>query len=238
MTALLLMAALAVPAFAAEPDAFGPPTAQTALKYVRDSAEYHALATQVYRQATAALPAAAKGKGPWAVVLDVDETVLDNSVYQLERVTYGFDYTSPSWEAWCRRKLATPVPGAVAFTEAVRAAGGRVVYVTNRKAVVGDATRENLQAVGLWAEGDSLCPRTGDSSKRARRDGVRGGAGECSLGKPHRVAMYLGDQMGDFPEDGEDGGARLELVGTRAFLLPNPLYGDWVFREQVTRPLP
>jgi hypothetical protein len=44
--------------------------------------------------------------------------------------------------------------------------------------------------------------------------------------------------MGDFPADGEDGGARLDLIGARAFLLPNPLYGDWVFREQVTRPLP
>ncbi|MFT4627433.1 MAG: 5'-nucleotidase (lipoprotein e(P4) family) [Myxococcota bacterium] len=219
-------------------DGPGPATSETALKWVRDSAEYYALTTSAYRQAAAALAANKKGKGPWAAVLDVDETVLDNSVYQLERHAYDLPYNSPSWHAWCERAQAVPVPGVTTFVAEVRRQGGRVVYLTNRKAVVADATRENLEAVGLWQEGDLLCPRVDVSDKGPRREQLRTGEGACSFDRPTRAAVYLGDSYGDFPADGEEAQDRLAGMGVRYFILPNPLYGDWQFLDGITRPLP
>ena len=231
-----LLLALSV-ALAAD-DGPGPTTADTALKWVRDSAEFHALTAQVYRAAEAAMEEQRKGKGPWAVVLDVDETVLDNSVYQLERHAYDLPYDGPSWHAWCERRRATPVAGVEDFLAAVRKRKGRVVFVTNRKEVVADATRENLEALGLWRDGDLLCPRVDVSDKGPRREALRTGQGACSFGEPVRVAVYLGDSWGDFPADGEEGGPRLDGVGSRYFVLPNPMYGEWQFLRGITRPLP
>ena len=236
MSALLLLL-LTAPA-SAEDDGPGPSTSETALKWLRDSAEYHAITTQTYRQATAALKTNKKGKGPWAAVLDVDETVLDNSVYQLERHTYDLPYESVSWHAWCERRQATPVPGVEDFLAEVRKQGGRVVFLTNRKAVVTEATRDNLADHGLYQDGDLLCTRTDTSDKAPRREQVRTGEGPCSFDEPTRAAVYLGDSWGDFPADGEETGARLDGVGSRYFVLPNPLYGEWQFLRGITRPLP
>src|SRR6266542_5713758 len=69
-------------------------------KYVRDSEEYAALARQVYRSAGDAVDRArSAAPGPWAVVLDIDETTLDNSTYQLERAAYGLPFEAASWAA-------------------------------------------------------------------------------------------------------------------------------------------
>src|ERR1700712_3968327 len=104
------------------------------IKYARDSEEYGALTRQVYRTAGDALAhlTAAVGAQPWAVVLDVDETALDNSVYQLERATYGLPFDQSSWSAWIRRRQAPAVPGAVDFIASVRKAGGHIAWITNR----------------------------------------------------------------------------------------------------------
>ena len=67
---------------------------------------------------------------------------------------------------------------------------------------------------------------------------MRTGEGTCSFDTPTRTAVFLGDSWGDFPADGEEDGARLDHVGTRYFILPNPLYGEWQFQRNVTRPLP
>src|SRR5690242_3166315 len=75
------------------------------VKYVRDSAEYATSARQVYRLATSSVleRAAKRPRGSWGVVLDVDETTLDNSVYQLDRGAYDLTYESGSWNAWMAR---------------------------------------------------------------------------------------------------------------------------------------
>ena len=38
----------------------------------------------------------------WAVVLDLDETVLNNQTYQLERAAYQAPFDTDSWNAWVR----------------------------------------------------------------------------------------------------------------------------------------
>lgn len=206
------------------------------LKWMRDSEEYQRLAEQIYRGALAAVEVARRDlprDTPWAVMLDVDETVLDNSEYQLERAAYGIPYDTASWHAWVRRERSLPIPGVAGFLEAVRAAGGRVAFVTNRYEGVREPTRANLAALGLWRADDRLCLRTPDAAytKRVRRTELREGRGACAWqGRQVRVLAYIGDQMGDLPEP-DEGVER--TFGVNLFLIPNPSYGDW--EQAVTR---
>lgn len=222
------------------------------IKYFRDSEEYATLMRQVYRDAERAVAQAQANAqanaqsqtraSAWAVVLDVDETALDNSVYQLERVAYGLPFDDPSWLAWVRRGEATALPGVVDFVAAVRKLGGRIAWISNRPEAGRDATRENLRRVGLFADGDRLCLMTADTAytKARRRAEVRSGAGACGWpGDSVSVAAYVGDALGDFPRAGEadadaaSDASREAAFGTRYFILPNPLYGGWTTR--VTR---
>jgi len=212
-------------------------TRELQIKYVRESEEYAALSRQVYRLAANAVDRArANASGPWAVVMDVDETTLDNSMYQLERAVYGLPFENDSWNAWVRRRDAPAVPGVKVFIDRVRAGGGHVAWITNRDAIVADATRANLATTALWNDDDRLCPAKPDYPKSQRRHEVVTGAGDCAWpGTAMRVLAFLGDQMGDFPDASEmipDTGTD-DAFGRSCFLLPNPMYGDWTSR--VTR---
>lgn len=211
-----------------------PPIAhELAIKYVRDSEEYATLARQVYRLAGESVRRAANGHASrrWAVVLDIDETALDNSAYQLERAAYGLPFDSGSWRAWVERREARPVPGVAGFIELVRNAGGRIAWITNRDTIVADATRANLDALGLWSPDDRLCAqKTPQHTKAARRREVAAGDSDCAWsGIPMPVLAFVGDQLGDFPAADE----QIPQTGTDAafgqscFLLPNPMYGNW-----------
>ena len=214
------------------------------IKYVRDSEEYWTLVQQVYRSARDAVIRARAGvpRGAvWGVVLDIDETTLDNSTYQMDRSSYALGFDSGSWNGWVRRQEAPAVPGVVDFVRSVRSEGGRVAYVTNRDEVVREATWRNLAALGLWQDGDRLCLQIEDRAyhKAARRAELRKGAGKCAWeGQALTVVAYVGDQIGDFPAPGEegDGSGGLAAFGVKYFLLPQPLYGNWTSR--VTRPNP
>jgi 5'-nucleotidase (lipoprotein e(P4) family) len=212
-------------------------TRELGIKYVRDSEEYAVLARQVYRLAGDAVERARTGvSGPWAVVLDIDETTLDNSLYQVERAVYGLPFENESWNAWVKRQEAPAVPGVKAFVERVRAAGGHVAWISNREAALADAIRANLASVGVWTDDDRLCGAKRDYPKSQRRHEVVAGTGECSWSNtPMRVLAFVGDQLGDFPAAAEmipDTGTD-EAFGKTCFLLPNPMYGDWASR--VTR---
>ena len=210
------------------------------IKYMRDSEEYATLARQVYRLAGDAVTRLAKDNAarPWAVVLDIDETTLDNSTYQLERAAYGGpSFEDKSWSAWIERREAPPIPGVVGFVALVRKAGGHVAFVTNRNVALMDATRANLRAIGVWNDDDRLCgQKNPQHTKAERRHEVMTGQGECAWpGRATRPMVFVGDQMGDFPiateqipETGTD-----EAFGKTCFLLPNSMYGLWT--TNVTR---
>jgi 5'-nucleotidase (lipoprotein e(P4) family) len=216
-----------------------PPVATRGLeiKWVRDSDEYAVIARQIYRLAADAVDRARAGvTGPWAVVLDIDETTLDNSIYQVERSVYGLPYDNDAWTAWVLRKEAPAVPGVKTFIERVRAAGGHVAWISNRDAALADAIRGNLAMVGVWSDDDRLCGIKPQYPKSQRRREVVTGTGDCSWSNtPMRVLAFVGDQLGDFPAAAEmiPGTGSDEAFGTTCFLLPNPMYGEWVSR--VTR---
>jgi len=243
MTCFTLVAAFAaaVPVTAAAQTT--PPELQGGLevKWVRDSEEYAALARLVYRSAERAVADAARRQprgGAWAVVLDIDETTLDNSAHQLERLAYRLPFDSASWNAWTRRGESGVVPGVAGFVAAVRRLGGHVAWISNRWDATREPTRANLAAHGLWNDDDRLCLLTLEPgyTKAARRAELTSGTGRCAWsGTAMAVLAYVGDQTGDFPQTGEadaDAG-RDEAFGVRYFLLANPMYGAWATR--VTR---
>src|SRR5689334_13596792 len=92
-----------------------------AILWTQSSAEYRALAYQTFVLARLRLDQALqtqRRKGPTthpALIVDVDETVLDNSRFQAELILRGAAYTAESWKAWCDRAEAGAVPGAVDF---------------------------------------------------------------------------------------------------------------------------
>ena len=210
------------------------------INYVRASETYAVLTRQVYRSALEAVEswvADAQSDGPWAVSLDVDETTLDNSTYQLEVVTYGISYDEPSWNSWVARREAGVVPGVIQFVASVRRMGGRVAWISNRFNVSLEDTRINLDLVGLWNDDDRLCLK-GDSeyTKADRRRDLASGEGSCARhGTPVKIAAFVGDQIGDFPAAGEPfpGAGEDSAFGIRFFMLPNPMYGPW--SRRVTR---
>src|SRR3954463_12965967 len=129
----------------------GPRRLPNDVRWFRTSAEYRGLTRQAYAVATRRLPELSRGlpSQAWAVILDADETVLDNSEYQRRRFMLDSGYTEETWAAWVNERAAPPVPGAPEFTRAVHAMGGRVAIVTNRADSLCTATRANLQTAGI-----------------------------------------------------------------------------------------
>jgi len=206
--------------------------APEAIRWSRDSAEHRAIFLQVYRAATAHVEreAATRAAGTWAVILDADETVIDNSLYQLERARAGKPFDPESWRAWCARREAVPLPGAAAFLSRVRALGGRIAIVTNRTVTECPDTEAVFQAHGL-AYDVMLCKADGGpSDKNPRIEAVTHGTTPAGL-PPLEAVAVVGDNVQDFPgqtqairKQGDDAFA---TFGARFFLLPNPMYGSW-----------
>ena len=180
---------------------------------------------------------------PPAVILDVDETVLDNSPYQARLIRRAGTYGPDTWGPWVREARAPAVPGALAFTRFAHDRGVRVFYVTNRDADLEEPTARNLERLGfpmadtldvLLTEGE----RPGwDGTKVARREHVA---------DDHRILLLVGDNLGDFTDEPQPGRwvradavnrpegrpARAPRVGDRWWgrrwiVVPNPVYGSW-----------
>lgn len=172
---------------------------------------------------------------PLAIIVDVDETVLDNSTYQARMVRDDARFADQTWNAWVDERAAPAVSGAVAFAQAAERRGVTMIYLTNREHGKSAATRENLLAVGFppMSEQQFLglgvdtpgCVSVG-SDKSCRRQWVA---------QRYRVLMQFGDQLSDFvsiPDNSIAGrAATLQVfepwVGERWFTLANPSYGSW-----------
>ncbi|MDO4708707.1 MAG: 5'-nucleotidase, lipoprotein e(P4) family [Pseudomonadota bacterium] len=223
-----------------------------AVVWMQHSDEYAAATRSLYRAAAGRLDAVlASGEEaladnerqpgerhalPAAIIMDIDETVLDNSPYQARLLAEGSEFDSGSWNAWVAEKKARVIPGALEFTQAAAARGITIFYISNREAALSAETLENLRAAGLPVKaGETVflglgmevpgCTQIG-SEKRCRRQWVS---------QNYRVVMQFGDQLGDFAEiRSNTPGARAALSrqystwwGERWWMLPNPSYGSW-----------
>ena len=222
-----------------------------AVAWVQASAEYRAVCETVYRAATDKLDAALKRKD-WdalvpgergnaaaglkpAVVMDVDETVLDNSPYQARLVRNGQEYDETTWDQWVSEKKAKPVPGVVDFAKAATAKGITLLYISNRAVHLKDATLANLKAVGLPVADDNVFLGLGTFVEGCEQDGSEKNCRRQLAGRKYRVLMQFGDQLGDFAQivaNTPEGRAQLHdqyagWFGERWWMLPNPTYGSW-----------
>jgi 5'-nucleotidase (lipoprotein e(P4) family) len=222
-----------------------------AVLWVQRSAEYRAAAETVYRAATAKLDTALKdptwdalvpeeranaARGlPPAVVMDIDETVLDNSPYQARLVRDGAEYNEVTWDAWVREQRAKPVPGVVEFARAAQAKGITVIYISNRAEHLIVPTLANLRAVGLPVKDDSVFLGLGTHVPDCEQEGSEKLCRRQFAGRSYRVLMQFGDQLGDFaqilantPEARDALQAQHRgWFGERWWMLPNPTYGGW-----------
>jgi len=193
------------------------------VRWVTQSKEYSSLCTQTYRLAAQILLPKLKNAGPGdALVMDLDETVLDNSKYQVERFRLNLGFTQESWSDWVGRREAGLVPGAKAFIEKVRMHRVKIVFLSNRMEYNLEPTRANLAKLGVLAKDDLfLLRRNKEDTKQVRREQILQGKGRMKKTGPLRVIAYFGDAMGDFPDEKE------KRLGEKFFILPNPMYGKW-----------
>jgi len=203
-----------------------------AIRWVRDSAEYRAAAVQAYRMAAQRVDVLGTSMSPgkWAVSLDADETVLDNSRYQKERAAAGQPFTAESWREWIARKAAPAIPGAPAFLRRVKEMGGRIVIVTNRTQAECPDTEANFRALELPFDAMLCRADGGPSEKEARYDAVSAGTAVPGMG-PLEIVLWVGDNIQDFPQQRQEmrkaGEGAFTEFGGRFIIIPNPMYGSW-----------
>jgi len=163
------------------------------------------------------------------VILDVDETVLDNSPHQGRIIRDNTSFSSASWDKWVREERAEPVPGALEFCLYAASQGVTVFYVTNRGNAHREATRTNLRQAGFpLAEGRETVLTKGDKSDKGPR--------RAGIAREFRILILIGDNSADIASGfgGGDAMERAALVeqytdwwGRRWIMLPNPMYGSW-----------
>ncbi len=214
--------------------------------WVQTSAEYAVSTTQVYRMAIEQLGSAladpewvALDYGddmtglPGAVIIDVDDTVLDNSGHTARAILSRQGFNRDSWGAWVREAAAPPVPGAVEYLRHAAALGVVVIYLTNRHADYDASTRANLAAIGAPL-------RPGTDVLMSRRDSPGWTRDKTSrrrmAARQYRVLQVVGDDLADFIQlpEAVDHEQRMALAkagegrwGRAWFMLPNPIYGTW-----------
>jgi acid phosphatase len=224
----------ATPLSAAAPATPARPTAAPRLgdgvQWFRGAAEYRAIAISTYRAASDAVAAAVNGKArdSWAVVLDADETVLDNSVFQRDLSRGTAPFTEELWASFVKLRSSVPVPGAKAFLDRVKDLGGRIVIVTNRWSNLCEDTKENFRAQSLPF--DVILCRIDTGDKNPRFASVSSGAAFAD-GKAREPLAFVGDNILDFPSLKQslrdEPESAFEPFGRRFFVLPNPMYGSW-----------
>jgi 5'-nucleotidase (lipoprotein e(P4) family) len=222
-----------------------------AVLWQQGSMEYRLIAGEIYRDAAERLDQAIKNPDwdalpegartgtvrglPMAVIVDVDETVLDNSIYQARLVASGAAYNEATWQAWVEERAATPVPGALQFAQYAARRDVTLFYVTNRVDTLRPATIENLRALGFPIKDEGQILGLGTVVDGCDAEGSEKGCRRQLVGRTHRVLMQIGDQLGDFVDIHDNSPAGREAVmkpylawvGERWFVLPNPTYGSW-----------
>lgn len=198
--------------------------------YHQTAAEMRALSYQAFNLARYRLDQSLRKAGlskQQAVVVDIDETVLDNSPHQARLIIENKRYPE-YWAAWCKKAEANPLPGAVDFLKYAQEKGVEVFYVSNRHDSLRKPTLENLRYLDFpFADDAHIFLKTTTSGKKKRRD---------KISENHEIVLLIGDNLADFSEVFE-GGTILErfektnkykeAFGSRFIVLPNAMYGEW-----------
>ncbi len=102
----------------------------SALLWQQNSAEYKALCYQSFNIARRNLENIQSSEGkPYAIITDIDETVLDNSPYNGMQVEKDKDYEKTDWSEWGKLQKAKALPGAVEFFNFADSIEVEVLYI-------------------------------------------------------------------------------------------------------------
>lgn len=216
--------------------------------FMQKSAEYRALCYQAFYWARRTLEDDEKTakklpkpqrKMPRAVVVDIDETVLDNSPAQAYGIKNQAPFNLKDWYAWGELRKAKAIPGAVEFAAYAKSKNVRIFYVSNRDEVQKAATIDNLKAVGFPdISEENVMLRQKESSKESRRAAIR---------EKYRVVVLMGDNLNDLSTAYEqrtvaERFAEVDkakaLYGNLFIVLPNAMYGEWesaIYRDDKTK---
>ncbi|MCF8228249.1 MAG: 5'-nucleotidase, lipoprotein e(P4) family [Bacteroidales bacterium] len=199
--------------------------------YQQTAAEKEALAYQAYNWARKVIQNDMKRMGlskKQAVVVDIDETIIDNSPYEASCILDEIAYPE-RWDEWIESASGKPLPGAVDFLNYAAENGYDVYYITNRKEKYRAATLENLRKFNFpFAKDAHLLMRTDERSKVNRR---------AKVSEDHRIVLLMGDNLSDFAGifDHKTVEERLALTeknkdkfGFEYIALPNAMYGAWL----------
>ena len=171
-----------------------------------------------------------------AVILDIDETVLDNSPYQARLIVNGKSFDEFTWHQWCIEEKAAALPGSLAFARLAASKGITVFYLSNRASDLSDATISNLRKLDFpIAAGEPVFLGLGTIVSGCESNGSDKGCRRELISRKYRVLLQVGDQLGDFVDvvantpTGREQVIEpyLDWVGERWFVLPNPTYGSW-----------
>jgi 5'-nucleotidase (lipoprotein e(P4) family) len=225
--------------------------------FMQKAAEYRALCYQAFNWAkrtldddekTAKKLPKAQRKMQRAVVVDIDETVLDNSPAQAYGIKNQLPFNLKDWYAWGEMRKAKAIPGAVEFANYAKSKGVRVFYVSNRDEVQKQATIDNLKAVGfpdISAENVLLRQKDASGKNISTKEPRR-----AAIAERYRIVILMGDNLNDLASVYENGSvaARFaevdkakELYGNRFIVLPNAMYGEWetaIYRDDKSNATP
>lgn len=199
--------------------------------WFQQSAEMKACYIQTYQLAELRLQQYLqeyKGDKIPAVVLDIDETVLNNSPFEVHLLNTGESYTSALWKKWTDLACAEALPGAIEFTQKAKAMGVEVIYISNRKTNEMATTIKNLTQTGFPnADSTFIFLKTNTNDKTERRSLVSAS---------YDILLFIGDNLTDFSNIYSNRGFDLgfavldstkNLIGSKYIILPNPMYGEW-----------
>jgi 5'-nucleotidase (lipoprotein e(P4) family) len=162
--------------------------------WFQKSPEMQAMFYQCYNNATKSLTDMLKksvDKRPKAVVMDIDETILDNSPVEAYQVLKNVIFSDSVWNRWTDKAVAEPLPGALEFILFAESQGVDVFYVTNRSSATAyNSTLSNLKDKGFpFADSLHLILKTSSSSKEERRQ---------AIASRYEILLFIGDNLGDF----------------------------------------
>ena len=195
------------------------------------SAEYRALCYQAFNVAKTYLETLIPNREPnekFAIITDLDETIIDNSYLEAKQIKEGKEYSSARWKEWVNMSAATEVPGAIEFLQWAASRNITIFYISNRSVSDVKPTLANLIKLNLPnADEEHMLFLSAESTKEPRRQIVA---------KNYKIVMLMGDNLNDFTnlfekKSIDDRKTETDKVkdewGKKFIVLPNAIYGEW-----------
>lgn len=165
---------------------------------------------------------------PAAVVLDIDETLLDNSNFNGNMILENKSFDQQDWFKWTEKAEANALPGAIEFLNFAKELGVEIFYISNRMEEELNQTITNMNALGFpETKPEHFLLKSTTSNKFDRRNIIL---------EDYNIILFVGDNLGDFNNDFdnrtdnyafESVDANKDMFGTKYIILPNPMYGTW-----------